>query len=162
MSIFKCATVAAAVALIAACSTDTTAPVGGTLAGLKEAASHDSSVGVVGPGQTGPGSVHGTVLGQAPAGSGNDTLNTSPRVANVAVTIYQQTHGIEGEIEPGAQVGAVTTDASGQWQTPTIPAGDYVVTFVPPAGSVYAGVYVTGHISAVSVNYQWWIVVPKK
>ena len=90
-------------------------------------------------------------------GAGNDSLATAPRVANVTVTVDQETHGIEGEVESGALIRSVQTDANGQFQTTTVPAGDYVITFVPPAGSAYAGVYAFGHLSQSSSNYPWWL-----
>ena len=45
---------------------------------------------------------------------------------------------------------------------PTLPAGEYIVTFVPPANSPYHGGYVFGPLRENSSDYPWWVVLAKK
>jgi hypothetical protein len=149
-----------AIALAAACTDNAaTSPKGSLLSGLSLSATNDSSPATPPPANDGPGVVHGTVLAQSQPGLSGDTLATAPRVADVKVTVYLagQTSG-----EPGAQVASVTTGADGKFTLPSLDAGQYVVTFVPPASSGFNGVYVTGHISANSSQYPWWIILSKK
>jgi hypothetical protein len=95
-----------------------------------------------------------------PGGSG-DTLATKPRIANVTVTIYPRV-GSDLPPQPGPEAGSVVTGADGLFQLPTLPAGEYIVTFVPPQNSLYAGVYVFGPLNAHSKDYPWWVTLPLK
>jgi hypothetical protein len=150
--------ITAAVAIAAAaCGSESIAgPTGNPLTGLKETTTHDSNTS--NPGGSGPGYFHGTVLGQSAPGGGTDTLATAPRIANVKVTIYQGVQTASG-VTTGTEQGSVVTDASGQFTLPTLPGGLYVVTFVPPTGSPYHGVYAFGTLSSVSGTYPWWVVL---
>jgi hypothetical protein len=132
------------------------------LQGLTKVASNDSSTNAPTPPPSGPGAVHGFVLGQAEPGSGPDTLTNSPRVANTRVTAFPRvaSNGVEPVVGPEAA--SVLTDANGAFTLPSLPGGEYVVTFAPPDASLYRGVYVTGTIHSRSGEYSWWIVLPKK
>ena len=147
-----------------ACSDTTENTPASPLAGLSQQAAKDSTgVPVPGnPSNTNPGIVKGTVLGPSTPGSGGDTLATAPKVANVVVTAYPVTGGTAGAPTLGPQAASVTTGADGKFTLPSLNAGSYVVTFTPPTSSVYSGVWVTGHISATSATYPWWVVLPKK
>jgi hypothetical protein len=155
------AALALVAALIAACSSENvTLPGGGSpLTGLTGVATNDSSTGVTNPG--GPGYFRGTVVGPSPVGAGGDTLAAAPRIANVRVTIYTQKSYTGGSVDVGEEKGSVLTDAEGKFTLPTVPAGAYVVTFTPPAGSGYSGGYSTGNVHANSPNYPWWVVLRK-
>ena len=145
--------------LLAACAHDTVAPAGGPLTGLRETSGQDSSVS---NGQnSGPGFYHGTVLGESPIGSGNDSLASAPRLANVRVTIYQEIQTANGPLT-GTEMGSVVTGVDGLFTLPTLASGAYVVTFVPPSTSPYHGVYAFGYLTANSSNYPWWVVLGKK
>ena len=109
-----------------------------------------------------PGSFHGTVLGPSQPGSGGDTLATAPRIGGVVATAYPVTGGTQEHPTLGAAAATVTTSADGKFQLPTLPGGTYVVTFNPPASSIYGGVWVTAAISATSNDWPWWVILWKK
>jgi hypothetical protein len=149
----------AAAFLAAACGDNgPTSPGGGVLAGLNLTETNDSTPANTPP-DNGTGIVHGTVLGQSQPGLIGDTLATAPRIAGVVVTVYLPGSSSD---TPGPQVATLTTGADGTFTLPALSAGNYVVTFVPPSGSGYNGVYVTGHVSSISATYPWWIVLSRK
>ena len=152
-----------AVALVA-CSTDSPVqPDGSPLAGLNLAGAGDTSNTTHSPTGTGPGFFRGTVLGPSQPGAGNDSLNTAPRIAGVVVTIYQRKQsGGADTVAVGDAKGSVTTGADGKFTLPTLPAGEYVVTFVPPANSGYHGAYAFGPLRENSSDYPWWVVLARK
>ena len=168
----KTALAAVCVASLAiACVEKTVTPVDPSpLTGLQRAESTDStgapppdSITAPPTDPASPGSVHGTVLGPSAPGAGNDSLNTAPRIAGVKVTAYprvppttQDTIGI------GPAAATVTTGTDGKFQLPTLPGGEYLVTFVPPEGSIYGGVWVSTSINDRSDEWPWWIVLWKK
>jgi hypothetical protein len=151
----------AASAIIGACSDNPlTGPTDTRLAGLSKSTTNDTSNTTHNPTGDGPGFFRGTVIGHSPAG-GPDTLTTAPRIAGVVVTIY--TRKITGSgVEPDVLQGSVTTGADGSFTLPTLPAGEYVVTFVPPGDSGLNGVYVFGYLRETSGEYPWWVTLPKK
>lgn len=111
------------------------------------------------PSQASPGSFHGFVLGP---GTGPDTMATAPRLQGIAVTAYPLLGWSGTEPQVGETAASLITDANGAFQSPTIPGGEYVVTFVPPANSIYRGVYVTTTIHEGSDGGNWWIILPRK
>ena len=145
--------------LFAACAHDSsTAPTGGPLAGLNETTSNDSAS-TTNQSNSGPGYFHGTVLGTPTPGP--DSMATAPRIANVSVTIYQEVRTAAG-IQAGTEMGSVLTNTAGQFTLPMLPAGDYVVTFVPPSDSPYHGMYASGPLNGNSPDYPWWVVLSKR
>jgi hypothetical protein len=149
-------------ALAVACS-DPTGSENSPLAGLAVRAGTDS-VGNQPPPQPTtptPGSFHGTVLG-ASTGTGGDTLLTAPRIAGVVVTAYPVTGGTPAAPTLGSAEATVTTGADGKFQLPQLDGGEYVVTFNPPSGSIYGGVWVTAWTSSMSNDHPWWVVLWKK
>jgi hypothetical protein len=155
-------------ALAAACNDTTPATQpeetsnGSVLAGRSIVARNDT-VKTPAPTQSGSGYFRGTVMGPALPGAGNDSLTTSPRIAGVTVTIYPRIEStLSSQIPVGPAAGSSVTNAQGQFQLPVLPAGEYVVTFVPPAGSGYQGVYAFGPLRSNSGDYPWWVVLPKK
>ena len=134
----------AALAVIAACGDDPVSPDTSPLAGLNKATANDSSTPTNTPTGNGPGHFRGTVLGPSQPGAGNDSLNTAPRIAGVVVTIYERKPVAADTVAVGDAKGSVTTGADGKFTLPTLPAGEYVVTFVPPANSGYHGAYAFG------------------
>ena len=148
---------------LAACS-DTTLPGGtgnGPLAGLLATSSNDTSAATPPQANTDPGHFRGTVMAPGSPGGSGDTLATKPRIANVEVTIYPRV-GSDLPPQPGPEAGSVTTGADGLFQLPTLPAGEYIVTFVPPENSQYAGVYAFGPLNGNSKDYPWWVTLPLK
>ena len=109
-----------------------------------------------------PGRFHGTVLGPSQPGAGNDSLATAPRVSGVVVTAYLVTGGSQADPTLGPAAASVTTGTDGTFQLPTLSGGEYVVTFTPPANSIYGGVWVTAATSATSNDYPWWVTLWKK
>jgi hypothetical protein len=155
-------TLVVAAAAIAACSNDAPTSPGGKLAGLDQTTTNNGSTpGDTNPVAPGPGHFHGTVIGQSAPGAGNDSLTSAPRVANVRVTIYQEVRTETG-LEPGTELGSVVTDASGQFTLPTLPGGEYIVTFVPAADGIYHGVWAFGPLNEHSSDFPWWITLSKK
>ena len=145
-----------------ACSDDsTTEPQTSVLAGLSATTSNDT-VKTPPPTVTGSGYFRGTVMGPAVTGPGTDTLKTSPKIAGVVVTIYPRLADVNGQITMGPAAGSTTSDALGLWTLPTLPAGEYVVTFVPPASSIYLGSYAFGPLRSNSSQFGWWVVLNKK
>jgi hypothetical protein len=161
------------VVLIAACSDSTsTEREQSPLAGLSRSAASDSA-GNAPPGtaadtaqavpslpdslNAGPGHFRGVVRSSEGV-SGPDTLAGSKRLADVKVVAFpRQANG-----EPGAQVAAVTTNAQGEWQLPTMPSGNYIVTFTPPANSTYQGIWVIATAHPRSHEWPWWVTLPKR
>ena len=155
--------VIAALAIVAACGDDLVSPDTSPLAGLNKAAANDSSTPTNTPTGTGPGYFRGTVLGPSQPGAGNDSLNTAPRIAGVVVTIFERKAGTGSDtVAVGAAKGSVTTGTDGKFTLPTLPAGEYVVTFVPPANSGYHGAYTFGPLRQNSSDFPWWVVLAKK
>ena len=156
-------TIGSALAVLAACGADAiVGPDTSPLAGLNRTASNDSSVVTDSTNGSGPGFFRGTVMGPSVRGSGGDTLGTAPRIAGVVVTIYVKKPGVADTVAVGEAKGSVTTGADGQFTLPTLPAGEYVVTFVPPASSGYYGAYAFGPLREHSSQYPWWVVLAKK
>jgi hypothetical protein len=160
---------AIAIASAVACSDDPAGPDTSPLAGLNRATANDTSNSTHQPTGEGPGNISGTVLGQSPPGAGNDSLATAPRVAGVVITIYTRKPcpglpcaNTSDAVEAGEVRGTVTTGADGLFTLPTLPSGEYVVTFVPPETAGYYGVWVHGELRENSAQYPWWIVLQKK
>jgi hypothetical protein len=149
--------------LLAACS-DGPAPnriEDSPLAGLVASQTNDTSSATPPQPSTDPGYFRGTVMAPGSPGGSGDTLATKPRIANVTVTIYPRI-GTDFPPQPGDEAGSVVTGADGLFQLPTLPAGEYIVTFVPPANSQYAGVYAFGPLNSNSKDYPWWVTLPLK
>lgn len=109
-----------------------------------------------------PGYFRGVVRGSEVV-NGPDTLQNSVRIANVKVTAYPATKvNATGEPETGAAIATTTTNANGEFQLPELPGGRYVVTFVPPEGSKYQGVWVLAYAHEESGDWPWWVTLPNK
>ena len=150
-------------ALTVACSDSPTATENSPLAGLAQRDGKDSVGNPLPPPPTNPtpGSFHGTVLGPSAPGSGNDSLATAPRVSGVVVTAYPITGGTQADPDLGPAEKSVTTGSDGKFAL-TLAGGDYVVTFTPPASSIYGGVWVTAATSATSNDHPWWVILWRK
>jgi len=152
----------AAIAFVACTDSSTGIDAHRILAGLSPAESNDTTA--TPPPDTStwtpePGAFHGIVFHP---GAGPDTIGSAIRVANVAVVVYPQT-GWDGDTPLlGDPVASFSTNANGEFQSPTIPGGAYIVTFTPPASSPYRGVYVQGLIFNDSNSGTWWIALPEK
>lgn len=144
---------------IAACA-DSTSPIGSPLAGLARVGSNDSLPGSPPPPPTPtPGTFHGSVLGYEP---GPDTLASAVKLPNVKVTAYVRVSMSLDSIGVGTVAASVVTDANGDWQLPTLAGGEYVVTFVPPDGSKYRGVWAIATAHEDSNQRAWFIMLPVK
>lgn len=149
-----------AVVAAAACADNPNTIRPSVLRGLSQGESNDTvATTPPPPAEATPGSFHGYVLGP---GTGPDTMATAPRLQGVVVTVYPFLGGSGQEPIVGEAVAAMTTDANGVFQSPTVPGGEYVVTFVPPENSIYRGVYVTTTIHDGSNSGNWWVVLPRK
>ena len=153
---------ALAVGLAACDDTDGIGPTTDPLQGLRSTAATDSAGNAAPTGQpaptSGPGYFHGIVRTSQLTAGGPDTLANSVRLANVKVTAYQrQTDG-----SAGTQVASTTTNDRGEWQLASLPGGEYVVTFVPPSGSAYQGVWVLARAHPTSHEWPWWVTLPKQ
>lgn len=149
--------------LVVACSDDPTEPEASPLAGLAQRDGRDSTGNPLPPPPSTPvpGAVHGTVLGPSEPGQGVDTLATAPRISGVVVKAFKVTGGTQAEPELGPVEQSVTTSADGKFAL-TLSGGDYVVTFTPPANSIYGGVWVTASTSATSNDWPWWVILWEK
>lgn len=164
VSRFALAAVLAVAATTAACSDDsatTQPPVTTPLAGLSATSSNDTVTSPQ-PTPSGSGFFHGTVMAPSVTGPGTDTLKTSTKIPDVRVTIYPRLSTNASDMSVGPAAGSVLTDAQGQFTLPTLPAGDYVVTFVPPESSIYRGSYAWGPLRSNSGQFAWWVVLTKK
>lgn len=106
-----------------------------------------------------PGAFHGFVLGH---GTAPDTMSNAPRLEGVTVTAYPHLGWSGSDPVVGEAAAERTTDAQGAFQFPTLPGGDYIVTFVPPASSTYGNTYVTTTIHSGSDEGNWWVILPFK
>jgi hypothetical protein len=162
---FTIALATAAALLATACESGTTGPGRSPLEGLVQSSVSDSGGTAPppspNPGPLTPGRFHGTVLGSAPFAPGADTLAVMPRLANVRVTAYQQLSG-GASPTPGPAVAALTTGSSGAFDFPSLPGGAYIVTFVPPDGSPYYGIWVTATAHSSSGAFPWWVVLGRR
>ena len=150
-------------ALTVACSDSPTETENSPLAGLAQRDGKDSVGNPLPPPPTNPtpGSFHGTVLGPSAPGSVGDTLATAPRISGVVVTAFPITGGTQADPDLGPAEKTATTGADGKFAL-TLAGGDYVVTFTPPASSIYGGVWVTAATSATSNDHPWWVILWKK
>lgn len=128
--------------------------------GLNQSVAIDST-GAAAPGAPtdGPGHFHGTVLGPSPVGATGDTLASAPRVSNVVVVAYPLLARDGAEVELGDAAATAITGADGKFTLPTLPGGEYVVTFTPPADGPYGGVWVTAMAHSGSHAHPWWVVL---
>ena len=148
---------------VVACSdTPTGSNLPSALSGLSEASIHDST-GTTPPAPgNGSGQVHGTVLAPSVPGSGNDSLETAPRIAGAIIKAYPVTSS--NPLTLADPVASVTTDAEGRFELPELPGGEYVVTVEPPAqaAQTYHGQWLRGPIGTNSGDYPWWVVLAKR
>jgi hypothetical protein len=146
-------------ALAAACSGDDPASPGDDpLAGLTAATRGDTAPEAPPDLPRGPGYFVGTVYGYDP---GPDTLASAVKLAGVRVSAFTRVDTGEG-VTAGRQVATVLTDAKGFFQLPTLPGGEYVVTFVPGAASPYRGGWTTAGAWQQSGDNPWYIMLARK
>jgi hypothetical protein len=99
------------------------------------------------------------VLGYEP---GPDTLASAVKLPNVKVTAYLRISMSTDSIGLGTIVASTVSDANGEWQLPTMPGDEYIVTFVPPEGSKYRGVWTIATAHQNSNQQAWFIMLPVK
>ena len=156
---YRVLAVLAAFLIAAACGDDSTAPVADPLAGLVNAGRGDTAEAP--PNQTtdGPGSFQGFVKGYTPGVI--DTNSTLVALAEVRVTAYRR-EGDDAQPRAGAAVATTSSNASGAWALPTLPGGEYIVTFVPSEASGYHSGWTIGTAWSQSGVDPWQIHLPKK
>ena len=148
-----------AVLLAAACSDhDPAGPGNDPLAGLTEAERGDTATSPPPSVPRGPGHFVGTVYGYDP---GPDTLASSVRLEGARVTAFVLVQTPD-TVVAGRQAASVLTNAQGFFQLPTLPAGEYIVTFVPPAGSPYRGGWTVAEAWQQSGDSPWYIMLPRR
>lgn len=157
---------------VVACSDDppTTGGNNSPLAGLKSSVAGDSAGTTPAPtpppaNNPTPGYVHGTVRAPgATAGPGQDTLAASIKIAGAVVTAYPRLVQGTDTAGVGPVAAQVITDADGKFTLPTLPGGEYVITFNPPASlaNTYGGVWTVGTIHDKSHELPWWVTLWKK
>ena len=105
---------------------------------------------------TGPGKIHGQILGQFIVTSpGQDSMTLAPKLAGVTVTMYPCTKEFCAGDSFGSLAATMTTDAEGKFASPTLPGGYYTVIFTPADASGYRGVYAWFYMNPNSDDYQW-------
>ena len=138
---------------MAACADNPSAP--DLLAGMAQVTTADST-GTPPPSEpTAPGFFRGVVMGYA---AGPDTLANSERLPNVSVQAYLYS----GTQPVGDAVASTASNANGEWQLPSLPGAEYVVTFTTPSGSKYRSGWTLGRTGASSGTHPWWIMLPEK
>ncbi len=150
--------------VLAVSCTDATGPRSRSpLAGLDAGIQLDSAGNPLTPpvGPVAPGYFHGTVRGPNVPGIGGDTLGTSPRIANVAVKAFPIVAQDGANLTLGPLAASTTTNAQGKFTLPELPGGAYAVTFTPPAGGAYSGVWVTAQANAESHLWPWWVTLQR-
>lgn len=151
--------IAVAIAAAASCSDrDPAAPESDPLAGLAAATRGDSAPERPDSTPRGAGYFVGTLYGYEP---GRDTLETAVRIEDARVTAFVRAEA-SGEVVAGRQVATVLTDAQGFFRLPTLPAGEYVVTFVPPSTSPYRGGWTIAEAWQQSGDSPWFIMLQRK
>src|SRR5262245_20291605 len=146
-----------------ACS-DGAAPIeGGPITGLAKSTLTDSAGTTPPPAPSTPtaGYFRGVVRGSEGA-QGPDTLGTSVKIPNVRVAAYPRLASSPGETKTGPLAASVLTGSDGAFNLPELAGGEYVVTFTPPEGSKYSGVWVTATAHSQSSQYPWWVTLPVK
>lgn len=155
---YRVLAVVAALFLAAACGDDSTAPVSDPLAGLVNAGRGDTAESPPNETPDGPGSFHGFVKGFTPGVP--DTNSTIVPLPEVRVTAYRR-EGDDTQPRAGAAVATTSSNASGAWTLPTLPGGEYIVTFVPSASSGYRAGWTIGTAWSQSGVEPWLIHLPK-
>jgi hypothetical protein len=135
------------------------------LAGLRRVSTNDSAGSPTPPppANTTPGYFRGTVRGYSTA-NGPDTLASAVKLPNVRVTAYPRIESRADTLGTGPAAASVLTDANGEFTMPTIPGGEYIVTFNPqaPEDTQYRGVFTVATIHENSHEFPWFIMLPKK
>lgn len=112
-----------------------------------------------------PGYARGTVMAPSTnAPPGTDTLATATRIVGAKVTAYPRVRSTTDTVGAGPVAAQVETNGKGEFQLPTLPGGEYIITFNPPAAqsSVYGGVWTVTTIHSNSHVNPWWIVLWKR
>lgn len=114
------------------------------------------------PNELVPGHFVGTVLGAPLPGSGNDSLETMPRIAGAIVTAYPVIAGTGAFATLDHAEASAITDVDGRFTLPQVPGGEYVLTFEPPAGSGFVGSYASVFAYSESHEFSHWIILARQ
>ena len=132
---------------------------------LVRLASPDSATGpdpVAAP-PTGPGFFQGVVAGEGTPSTERSIDVLGPDLPDVRVTVYPLLESSAPAMpQMGAAIDTRVTNAYGEFETAEIPGAKYVVTFVPPNGSIYKGAYWIATAHPHDVPVFWRVVLPKK
>lgn len=156
-----------AAAAVTACAEEKLAPQpGDKLTGFSVGEIKDTAVTGGSPSTTngpGPIQVGGIVKG---VGVGSDTMATAPKLEGVVVKAYKHLGYSGNDVRVGDEIGTLTTDANGWFGWFSLPPGNYVVSFTPPASGPFRGTYVTyesqGAPAGTTVAWTWGIFLPRK
>jgi len=165
----------AAVLLALACSDPTTPDSGSGFANeedVRRSVATDSIGNVLpplGPSPVlgGPASLRGVV--RAPTGGAStDSIMTARRVPGVVVRAYPLNVSASrpsGRASPtnlsivGGMAATATTNAAGEFQLPTMPAGMYKLSFAP-ASAPYVWTWVFAEVTITRDTVRWWVTLP--
>jgi hypothetical protein len=133
------------------------------MAGLIRVTGVDSGTTTPPPAGVTPGYFRGTVRGYSNT-NGPDTAATAVLLPNVRVTAYPRIVSSTDTLGVGPAAGTTLTSATGEWQLPTMPGGEYVVTFNPqaPQDTQYRGAWTVATVHAYSHESPWYIMLPPK
>ncbi len=112
------------------------------------------------PPVTGDGLFRGVVRGYSEADF-PDTLRSAKPLANVVVTVYPATL-TDGQPELGPEAARVVTNTAGEFTTPTLTGGLYVVTFTPPEGESYDNAWTLATAHSQSGERPWIIMLRER
>ena len=146
-----------------ACADTGPEPIDGSpLAGLTRVTRDDSGTTTPPPAGVTPGYFRGTVRGYST--NGPDTTANAVLLPNVRVTAYPRLVSSTDTLGVGPAAGTTLTSATGEWQLPSMPGGEYVVTFNPqaPQDTQYRGVWTVATAHANSHESPWYIMLPPK
>jgi hypothetical protein len=149
---------AAAIAAAGCSDREPTVLGGDPLAGLTVATRGDTAPAPTDSTPRGAGYFLGTVYGYEP---GRDSLESAVRIEGARVTAFVRAEA-NGEVVAGRQVAVVMTNADGFFRLPTLAAGEYVVTFVPPSTSPYRGGWTTAQAWQQSGDSPWYVMLLRK
>ena len=130
------------------------------LAGLTQVARNQTTAGHDSMNTSGSGQIVGRVRGYELPVPGADTFATVVPLAGVRVTAYERT-GLGEQTAAGAKRAETVSSATGEFALPLLPADEYVVTFVPPAGMSYSGGWTIGRTWSGSGERPWSIMLRK-
>lgn len=109
------------------------------------------------PPVTGDGFFRGVVRGYSEADF-PDTLKSAKPLADVVVAAYPATL-TDSQPKLGAEAARVVTNAAGEFTTPILAGGLYVVTLTPPEGASYSSAWTLATAHSGSGEQPWIVML---